>query len=188
MQTAVLISPEEYLAQERLADYKSEYFEGEIFPMAGASLKHNLLAASIIRILIPKLMNTEFTVMQSDLRVHNPITESFMYPDIVIVGEDIEMLDDGENDTLLNPLVIIEILSPSTAEYDKTTKFEAYKRLDSLQEYILVAQDQAHVEIFTRTGANTWSAAEFTSRSDNAPVSSIQVNMPLASIYERIMF
>ena len=188
METAVLISPEEYLAQERLATYKSEYFEGEVIAMAGASLRHNFIAASLSKILVLALMKTEYIVMQSDMRVHNPLTGSFLYPDFVIVGEHLETLDDGEDDTLLNPLVIIEILSRSTAEYDRTTKFEAYKRLESLQEYILVAQDRVHVEIYRRTSRTTWLYSEFFALSDIAPIAAVEVIMPLSSIYERVKF
>lgn len=186
METAVLISPEEYLAQERLATYKSEYFEGEVIAMAGASLRHNFIAASLSKILVLALMKTEYIVMQSDMRVHNPLTGSFVYPDFVIVGEHLETLDDGEDDTLLNPLVIIEILSKSTAEYDRTTKFEAYKRLESLQEYILVSQDRISVEIYRRTGETTWLYTEFFALSDKAAIATLGVTMPLSSIYERV--
>jgi len=155
--------------------------------MAGASLKHNLVAANLARILIPALLTTHYTVMQNDMRVHNPLTDSFMYPDIVIVGEQIEMLVDGAEDTLLNPLVVIEILSKSTAEYDKTWKFEAYKQLESLQEYVLVEQHTPNVTVYQRSDTGEWETRRYCLLTEAATIITLNVSMPLANIYERIL-
>jgi Uma2 family endonuclease len=186
METAVLISPEEYLAQERLATYKSEYFEGEVIAMAGASTNHNRISYNIVGFLWSALRNTDFVAFHSDMKVRNTVTDSFLYPDVVIFNEEKAEFFDEERDILLNPLVIIEILSRSTAEYDRHNKFEAYKRLETLQEYILVAQDRSHVEVCSRTGETTWLSADFFALSSNLVIATIGVTMPLSNIYERV--
>jgi Uma2 family endonuclease len=188
METAVLLSPEEYLAQERLATYKSEYVEGEVIAMAGASKIHNHISYNLVGLLWAALRNTDFVAFHSDMKVHNVGNDSFHYPDVVIFNEAEAEFFDDERDILLNPLVIIEILSKSTREYDKSEKFEAYKRLESLQEYILVAQDRLHVEVYRRTSSTTWLYSEFFTLATSAPIATLGVTMPLASIYERVKF
>ena len=188
METAVLISPEEYLAQERLATYKSEYFEGEVIAMAGASTNHNRISYNVVGFLWNALRNTDFVAFHSDMKVRNTVTDSFLYPDVVMFNETEAEFFDEERDILLNPRAIIEILSPSTAEYDRSNKFEAYKQLESLQEYILVAQDRVHVEIYRSTSSTTWLYSEFFTLATSAPIATLGVAMPLASIYERVKF
>ena len=138
----------EYLALERAADYKSEYSRGEMRPMTGASQKHNLIVTNIVASLHFQLRKQPCEVYPSDMRIKGEATELITYPDIsVICGE--PYFDDSHKDTLLNPTVLIEVLSPSTAAYDRGDKFENYRQLPSLQECLLVAQEKMHVEQYS---------------------------------------
>ena len=128
-------TPEEYLAMERKADVKSEYFNGFITAMSGASRKHNLVTANISAVIHGQLRDRPCEVYIGDMRVRVTPTGLFTYPDVVAVCGEPKFLDD-EFDTLLNPTLIIEVLSPSTAEYDRQDKFEHYRSLDSLREYV----------------------------------------------------
>ncbi|MDQ2808263.1 MAG: Uma2 family endonuclease [Chloroflexota bacterium] len=143
-------SQEEYLAYERQAEYKSEYIDGQIIAMAGASREHNLVTTNLLRVISNQLLDRPCEVYTGDMRVKITAQGMYTYPDIVAVCGDPQFEDKGV-DTLLNPTVIIEVLSPSTALYDRATKFAYYRQLPSLQEYLLVAQDQRLIEHFVRT-------------------------------------
>src|SRR5215216_7594453 len=139
-QRKALISPEEYLAIERKSEIKHEFFAGEMFAMVGASKRHNLITANLIRILGNQLLERPCNVYPSDMRVKVSATGKYTYPDVVIACEE-EKFDDAENDTLLNPVIIIEVLSESTEAYDRGKKFEQYQNIESLTEYLLIGQD-----------------------------------------------
>ncbi|NUQ63920.1 MAG: Uma2 family endonuclease [Pirellulales bacterium] len=149
------LTPEEYLSKERKAEYKSEYYRGEMFAMSGASREHNLIAGNVSREAGNQLRDRPCEVYQSDMRVKVSPTGLYTYPDVVIVcGE--PQFEDAEVDTLINPSVIFEVLSESTEDYDRGKKFEHYRKISSLREYVLIAQDRCHVERFTRQPDNRW--------------------------------
>jgi len=179
-------TPEEYLALERAAEYKSEYLAGEIFAMAGASEAHNTLAVHIVRLLDTQFQGRPCRVYMSDMRVRVSRAGLYTYPDVVAVCGPREFADD-HHDTLLNPTVIFEILSPSTEAYDRGEKFAQYWRLPSLTDYVLVAQDRARVEHFTRQG-DGWFVTAASTLDDALSLASVDVELPLAAIYENIEF
>lgn len=181
----ITLTVPEYLALERAADYKSEYSRGEMRPMTGASRKHNLLVGNIYALLHSQLRKSNCEAYPSDMRVRVEATELLTYPDIsVVCGE--PRFDDSYKDTLLNPTVLIEVLSPSTAAYDRGEKFENYRQLPSLQEYLLVAQDKLHVEQYSRQPDNTWRFSEYKRIGDHLFLTSIQCELTLEDIYEKV--
>jgi Uma2 family endonuclease len=179
-------TPEEYLALERAAPYKSEYLAGEIFAMAGASEEHNTIAANIVRGLGNQFQGRPYRVYVSDMRVRVSPAGLYSYPDVVAVCGPREFAD-AHHDTLVNPTVIFEILSPSTEAYDRGEKFAQYWRLASLTDYVLVAQDRARVEHFTRQGDGWFVTAE-SALDDALHLASIDAVLPLSAIYENVEF
>jgi Uma2 family endonuclease len=148
-QVKKLYTPEEYLALERISLEKHEYFQGEMFTMMGASYKHNVICMNIATTLHPLLGKRGCTVVTNDLRVFVPTTGLYAYPDVILICGTPQFIDD-EFDTLLNPMTIIEVLSDSTELYDRTIKFENYRSIPSLQEYILVSVKKPHIERYCR--------------------------------------
>src|ERR1700682_3113589 len=139
------LSPEEYLALERKAEFKSEYMDGVVYALAGASKRHNLIVANIIITLGGQLKGRPCRVYPSDLKVKAPNAKRFFYPDVSVVRGDDEFADD-EQDVILNPMLIMEVSSESTAAFDRGKKFLSYQQITSLQEYLLVSQDEILVE------------------------------------------
>jgi Uma2 family endonuclease len=181
------LSPHDYIAQERLADYKSEYYDGEIFAMAGASRYHNAVAPSINAILYNHLLPKGCDVYGSDMRVfveRTPIRGKslYTYPDLTVVCGEPTFTDEHE-DTLTNPLLIVEILSDSTERYDRTTKFQLYKGLQSFREYVLVAQKEPFVEVFTRKANGDWVYTAANDMEAGIYLESIDLMLPLAAVY-----
>jgi Uma2 family endonuclease len=185
LQPQVLLSPKEYLAIECQAACKSEYVAGEMFAMAGASRRHNLIVANIIRILGNQLLESPCNVYPSDMRLKIPRTGRYTYPDITVACAE-EQFEDEHRDTLLNPVVIIEVWSESTEAYDRGKKFEDYQRLESLVEYILIAQDHYSVERYVRQDQRTWIYSVFQSREDMVALSTIGCQLVLQDVYAKI--
>lgn len=184
-QVKVYYTPEEYLALERQAEHKSEYFDGEIFAMTGASRRHNLVAANVLAALHRQLRKRPCEIYSSDMRVKVSPTGLYTYPDVVIVcGE--PFFDDKQKDTLLNPTVLVEVLSKSTASYDRGEKFEHYRKLDSLAEYLVIAQNKYHVEHYIRQPDNRWLLSETDDRQQTIHLSSIECDLALADIYDKV--
>ncbi|HEV7377579.1 MAG TPA: Uma2 family endonuclease [Pyrinomonadaceae bacterium] len=184
-QVKVHHTPDEYLALERQAEYKSEYFNGEIFAMTGASRRHNLVAANVLASLHGQLRKRPCEIYPSDMRVKVSPTGLYTYPDVVIVcGEPI--FDDTQRDTLLNPTVLVKVLSKSTASYDRGEKFEHYRKLDSLAEYLVIAQNKYHVEHYIRQPDNRWLLSETDDIRETNHLSSIECDLALADIYDKV--
>ena len=178
------ITPEEYLARERAAEYKSEYRDGQIYAMSGASRPHNLLAANLSRHLGNQLDGRGCELYIADMKVRIQRTGSYNYPDLVIVcGE--PRLEDRVSDTLLNPTVIVEILSPSTEVYDRGVKFADYREIESLSDYILVAQDKILIERYTRW-EDGWVITFFRQNDDILRLPSIGCEVVFRDIYANI--
>ncbi len=155
LQPKIKITPEEYLTAERQADFKSEYFDGEVFAMAGASYAHNLIVANVIAELRGQLKHQPCTVVPSDLRLWIETARHYLYPDVTVVRGEPAFTDEAF-DTLLNPILIVEVLSKSTKDYDRGEKFTLYRTLPSFAEYVLIAQDRHHVEHFARQADGRW--------------------------------
>lgn len=183
------ISPTEYLREERLSPTKHEYVDGEIFAMAGASVAHNSITFAASGLLYAALRGSTCRGFGSDLRVATGTARDdiYTYPDLSIVCGEPQFLD-GNRDTLLNPIVLVELLSPTTAAYDRGKKFEKYRRIPSLQEYVLLEQDRVHAEIFTRQDDNSWALREFSGVDAMLPLHSVGAQIPLAALYEGVDF
>lgn len=177
-------APEEYLALERQAETKSEYVNGEIYAMAGASREHNYIAGDLFGELRSQLRGRNCKLFMSDMRVRVKPTGLYTYPDVVVVcGR--PRFDDTQVDVLLNPTVIFEVLSDSTEAYDRGAKFAHYRYLESLQEYILIAQDRMQVDHYARMG-NQWLLTVFSHPDEVLSLPSIECAIPLSEIYAQI--
>lgn len=176
-----------YLAFERTSETKHEYFDGEIYAMSGASREHNLIVSNVIAALRPQMRGKGCQIYPSDMRVHIPTTGSYAYPDVTIMCGEAQFIDD-QRDVLLNPIVIIEVLSESTEAFDRGLKFQRYRELASLREYILIDQQQAHVERFARMENGAWQLNE-TSGTDGAlDLITPGCQLRLAEVYEDVEF
>lgn len=179
------ISAEEYLALEENADHKSEYYHGEVFAMAGASYNHNVISVNLVHTFHGKLADSR--VFSSDMKICVEKKKFYTYPDLSIVCGNIEF-EEGRTDIIANPAVIVEILSDSTKDYDRGTKFAAYRRIASLQHYVLVDQYSIHVEHFERTEKNTWLPNEFEDIKDSFRINAVNAEFELKSAYNDIRF
>ena len=178
------LTPEEYLAFERKATTKHEYINGQIVAMSGASFAHNFITANIVTYLNIQLMDGECRAVASDMRVKAQQTESYFYPDIVVVcGE--PRAEDDTFDILLNPTVVVEVLSRSTEAYDRGEKFEHYRQIGSLKDYILISQDEVRVEHYCRQESG-WMQTEFRELEDVLSLFSIGCELRLQDIYRRV--
>ena len=178
------VTPEEYRALERKATLKSEYLNGEILAMSGASNAHNLITLDIATELNIQLRRHGCLVYSNDMRVRTSPTGPYFYPDVVVVcGE--PQFEDNVFDTLLNPIIVVEVLSPSTEVYDRGEKFAHYQELASLQEYILVSQDKIRVEQY-RLIKPQWVHREFHATEEGLPLVSIGCELTLQDIYRRV--
>jgi Uma2 family endonuclease len=182
-----LLSPQEYLARERLADYRSEFYGGEMFAMAGASWEHTLIKDNLAREAGNQSKNGPCRVLTSDLRVKVSGTGLYTYPDIVVVCDE-PQFEDKMFDTLLNPRAIVEVLSDSTEKYDRGVKFAHYRQLPSVAEYVLVAQDRPLVERYVRQADETWVLTTFSDLTQTFAFGSIPVRVALADIYQGVEF
>jgi Uma2 family endonuclease len=188
MSTAAIrrLSVDEYLAIERDSEVKHEYFDGELFAMAGATEQHNLIVASLIREIGNQLKSRRCRVYPSDMRVVCP-TGLRTYPDVsVVCGE--PRFEGERRETLLNPLSIIEVLSPSTEAYDRGRKFRHYQTIESLSEYVLVAQDRPQVDHFVRQKSGQWLLTTVADLSASVVLTAIGCTEPLTEIYADVAF
>ncbi|MBI5670075.1 MAG: Uma2 family endonuclease [Chloroflexi bacterium] len=179
------MTPEEYLAFERASNTKHEYINGEVVAMTGASRNHNRIAGSAYAALYAQLRNRPCDIFPSDMRVKTGDGE-YTYPDISIVCGDARFEDDVI-DTLLNPTVIIEVLSPSTAMYDRGTKFHHYRTIESLQEYVMIAQDSIHIEHYVRQGEH-WLLTDIDHPDTVVALPSIDCTLAVSDVYEKVTF
>ncbi len=177
------LTPEEYISFERKATTKHEYLKGQIVAMSGASRAHSFITGDIFGELRDQLKGQKCEVHSSDMRVRIHSTNSYFYPDVVVACEE-PRFEDNVFDTLLNPRVVIEVLSPSTEAYDRGEKFEFYKQLDSLQEYLLVSQDKVLVEHY-RCQETEWLRREYKELGDVMSLCSIECMLRLQDIYAR---
>ncbi len=181
------ISPDEYLAMEETASYKSEYYRGEIFAMAGASFNHIQIVSNVSSDLSRALRNTNCYAMMNELRVWVKTKDLFVYPDVTVVcGKPV--FYENRNDTIINPLVIVEVLSDSTKNYDRGEKFEFYRAIPTFQEYILIDQYRVHVEHFFIDAEKKWGLLEFNKLSDVLKLTKIDFQISIQDIYHRVEF
>ena len=181
------LTEEQYLAIERAAEFKSEFLDGEIFAMSGVSLQHTRLEVNLLAELSNRLRGTRCEVLASNMRVRVSQSGMYAYPDISIVcGKPV--LADGHQENLLNPIVLFEILSPSTEKYDRGLKFQSYRTIESLRDYVLVDQNKIRIEHYTRQVENTWTLRDYQDPGEELKIDSIGVSITLKGIYERVEF
>ncbi|MBC7388997.1 MAG: Uma2 family endonuclease [Opitutaceae bacterium] len=176
------ISPEEYLLAERNAFEKSEYFNGEIFAMAGATKEHNRIVSSVIGEFTSHLKGKRCNTYPGDMRILVSENGLYTYPDLIVVCGKEEYLD-NEFDTLLNPSIIVEVLSQSTKDYDMGSKFMLYRSLPSLKEYITISSLEFHVEKHIKNPDNSWTLFETHGIENSVYVDSIDLNLKMTDIY-----
>lgn len=176
---------QDYLAFERQSEEKHEYSGGEIFAMTGASRAHNRISWNITLALGPQLDESSCEGYVADMRVRIPASDRYTYPDLVVVCGEPEF-EDAELDTLLNPTLIIEILSPSTEDHDRGRKLFDYRSIPSLQVILLVAQNQVYVEQLTRQEDGSWVLTETGAVGSTLDLTAIDARLPLADVYRRV--
>lgn len=179
------VSPEAYLAMEGASQEKHEYFKGEVFAMSGASPQHNDIAYNINRVVAPFLHGKGCKLYGSDFQIHIPENTLFTYPDFTIVCGKAETTD-VYTDNLTNPIVIIEILSKSTKDYDRGTKFNFYRAIKTLKEYVLIDLTSISVELFTKQKDDKWILSEYKQLTDSFVISTIGLTLQLKDVYEDV--
>lgn len=180
------ISPEEYLAMERQAEYKNEYINGEVFAMTGASRRHNLIAGNISGELRQQLKSKLCEVYPGEMRVKAPASRSYFYPDVVVVcGE--PKLEDDYFDTLLNPTLVVEVLSKSTESYNRLAKAGYYRTIEPLAEYLLISQEEYRVEQYIKQADNRWLLTDIRGLEAAVELQSIQCSLGLSDVYHKVL-
>ncbi|MCF0061115.1 Uma2 family endonuclease [Dyadobacter chenwenxiniae] len=182
-QTITMYSEKEYLELEREAEYKSEYYQGEIFAMAGASPNHNRILENLSGECYIALKGKSCQSFSSDMRLHIPQNDLYTYPDLLIVCGKPEF-SEIDKDTLINPSVIIEVLSKTTASYDRGNKFRLYRSISTLREYILVDSLSVSVEVFRKNEDGSWTfVSEINNIEEQISLTSINAQLKLSDIY-----
>jgi len=180
-------SPQKYFEGEEIAEYKNEYYHGEIFAMSGASFNHNVISGNVFAKLHSSLRDPSCFVFAGDMKIQIEKDAYYTYPDISIVCGDIEFTQ-NRDDIIENPLVIIEILSRSTKSYDRGDKFSAYRKIRSLRDYILIDQYARHVEYFFKNKADRWELEELKNPNDILKIRSVGMELSLEAVYDRVRF
>lgn len=179
------LTPAEYLEIERRSETKHEFYRGEMFAMAGAKREHGLITLNIGADLHTQLANRKCEVYTSDMRVKVDQTGLYTYPDVVATCQE-PRFEDARVDTLLNPQVVVEVLSDSTESYDRGKKFDHYRRVDSLREYVLVAQDEPHIELYSRQADGGWLLTEARGLDAAIELPAIGCRLKLAEVYAKV--
>lgn len=186
-QARLFVSPEEYLRREREAEERHEYDNGRIYAMAGESPNHSRICVNTTRDVSTRLKGKTCEAFSSNMKVCVSAAGKFYYPDLsVVCGE--AVYHDKEHDALLNPKVIIEVLSPSTEKYDRSVKFLSYQQIESLTDFLLISQDKSLVEHFERQTSGQWLYTAHRDLSANVSLPSIDCILPLTEIYDRVQF
>jgi len=181
------ITPEEYLHRERNAEYRSEYFQGEMFAMTGASANHNLIVLNTGASLREQLKKKPCRVYPSDLKLRIEATGLYTYPDVsVVCGE--PRLESERGEVLLNPIVLVEVLSESTEAYDRGKKFEHYRAIPGLQHYVLISQDRHSIDCFSRTEEGNWLLSNCQGLDGGVALEAIACRLLASEVYDKVVF
>lgn len=175
----------EYLAMEEAAEYRSEFFEGEIFAMAGGSPTHDMICSECLRVVGNAILGSGCETFSSNMKVRNEASSIFYYPDLSVVCGIAEFDEDG---VLTNPRIVFEVLSPSTEAYDRGEKFQQYRQIKSLQEYVMVAQRKPQIDVFSKTDAGFWRIDNYDGLDAVIELRSLGIEIKLADIYRRVQF
>ncbi len=180
------LTPEEYLVLDNQSEFRNEYVEGEIFAMAKASKNHRNVVLNLTSNLRIHLAGSSCRVDGPECRVFIPAKTAYVYPEVLVTCGEEQYLGESD-DTLLNPLLVIEVLSPSTEDYDHGKKFNYYRSLPSFREYLLIAQDRVSVEHFCYQEPGFWTLREYVKRSDEISFQNVPAKLALQNIYENIL-
>jgi Uma2 family endonuclease len=186
-QTVTYVTPDEYLAAERLSDYRSEYLDGGVYPMTGVSLNHIKVVSNVTAELVFQLKGRPCSVLSNEMKIRLPDSSKFFYPDVTVYCGEPQFHDD-RTDTILNPVLVIEVLSPSTEAFDRGAKFHAYQTIESLKEYVLIAQDNSVVEQFVRNGDGKWTYTVAEGLECSLTLPSIECTLSLSAVYDKVDF
>ncbi|MFN8458666.1 MAG: Uma2 family endonuclease [Anaerolineae bacterium] len=178
-------TPEEYLALEEKAEYKSEYYNGEIFAMAGGSYNHNIIASNINALLNQFFEAKPCFVFGSDMRLLVKPNGLYTYPDVMVICGQVQFAE-GRTDTVTNPLIIVEVLSKSTRDYGRGFKFELYRTMETLQDYILVDQTRIHIEYFHKLEEGRWVLIETNTPDTILTIQALNLELPINRIYHKV--
>ncbi|CAN2044382.1 putative restriction endonuclease domain-containing protein [Candidatus Magnetomoraceae bacterium gMMP-1] len=179
------LTSEEYFAIEKDTEYKSEYYHGEIFAMAGGTPDHNRISLNLAGSLNTALKGKDCEAFISDLRIQVDIDKHYTYPDVSVICGDLQFAE-NRKDTITNPILIAEVLSESTKDYDRGSKFTAYRTIETLQNYILIDQKNIHLECFFKENNGIWRLHEYFSLSEILNIESINIKIPVNEIYDRV--
>lgn len=182
-----IYTPEEYLALEESAEERNEYHDGQIILMTGGTTNHNQISLNISFALIATLRQQDYRVYMADVRLWIPQEQRFTYPDVIVIAGRPEYYNDRK-DTITNPLMIVEVLSESTKDYDRTEKFKAYGTIATFQEYVLISQTAKSIEQFSKIGNKKWSFRLYDEEDEAIELTSIEAQVPLADLYDKVGF
>jgi Uma2 family endonuclease len=177
----------EYLELEETAEYKSQYFEGEIFAMSGGSGNHSRLAVDCSRAMSSVLIDRGCEVFNSDLKIRIQDSSAYYYPDLSVVCGEADFEDEAES-ILKNPMLIVEVLSESTESFDRGKKFHRYRQISSFVEYVLISQTEVQVDVFQKATDGTWNMRNYSGIEDVMELNSLGIQIKLADIYRRVRF
>jgi len=177
----------EYFERERLADYKSEFFDGEIFAMSGGTPPHSQIAANAIRVLGNQLSGLPWVVYTSDLRLKVEASGLLTYPDFSVICGPLQFAE-GTDDTVVNPTLVGEVLSDSTEAYDRGKKFENYRQMLSLLEYLLISQKEPRIEQFSRQKDGSWILRDAVGLEATIHLPSLEVTLALGDVFAGVKF
>lgn len=178
---------EEYLALDVESDLRHEYCNGEIVPMTGGTPTHNEITATLLFLLKMALRKQPYSIFVTDQRLWIPEVDGYTYPDVMVTARPPELKPD-RRDTVLNPILVAEVLSPSTEQKDRGDKFTAYRTIPALQEYLLIAQDKPQVEQYVKQGDHQWLLTEYRNLNARFTLPSVGVEVALADLYEAVEF
>ena len=182
-----IYAPEEYLALEVASEIRSEFHNGEIVPMTGGTPAHNKIASALNALLWFGLRGKPYSVFVTDQRLLIPEGNLYTYPDVMVIGNPVQ-LQPGRKDTVIDPILIAEVLSDSTEGYDRGDKFAAYRTIPTFQEYLLINQHKAHVEHYVKQAEHQWLFTEYDGREAKLCLTTIALEVALAELYENVEF
>jgi Uma2 family endonuclease len=177
----------EYLAIERAAEFKSEFFEGEMFAMAGGTPQHSLIATNLAREFGVRLKSSHCVPYNADLRIKIKATELYTYPDLSVICGPLQFAE-GTNDTVVNPTLLVEVLSDSTEGYDRGKKFEHYRQIPTLREYLLASQKEPRIEQFIRQADGRWLLNEALGLEVKLELPSLRISISLGEVFDKVSF
>ncbi|MDM9585703.1 Uma2 family endonuclease [Nostoc sp. GT001] len=180
-------TPEEYLELEEAADYKSEYIDGQIIPMAGGTINHNRISLNLSAALNFAFRQQDYEVFMGDVRLWIPQKLTYTYPDVMILAGEPEFFN-NRKDIILNPQIIVEVLSKSTKGYDREDKFQAYRTISTFQEYLLIDQTRIHVDQFSKTGKKQWTLREYDEEDEAIALVTVPFEISLQDLYNKVKF